>query len=606
MNSVRIDDYAFLSDGHAPALVSRNGSVDWWCPPRADQPPVFAGLLDPNGGHWGLEVEHEREIRRRYLPESLVVESSITTTTGEIRLRDALAMEADARGHEVGRRSPHVLLRSIEGIRGRVRVRCEFAPRFEFGLTTPHLRRDDGAVIAEAGPTALRLRSPVALEERDAAATGVFEVAAGSRFSFSVAHATTHDERPFDDPDIDDALANAEQAWASWAAAHPGYDGPRAQLARTSALVLQGLTFKPTGAVLAAATTSLPAAIGSSANWDYRYVWLRDLSLTAQALWIAACPDEADEYLRFIARAAGKPAHGRRVQIMYGVDGRRDVSEHELDHLSGFRDSKPVRVGNAAWDQAQLDVMGEVLDMAHRFIDQLAPLDDRVKQLLVWLANEAADTWQSPDAGMWEARDDQRHYLTSKVMCWVALDRAARLAPHLGEGSDAHRWAETRDEIRDTVLREGWNDTVGAFTGALGSDQLDASVLLLPLVGFMPADDERMVSTIGAIERQLVRDGLVYRWEGDTNGFVLCTYWLVECLALAGRLGRAASLFDQVTARANDLGLFSEQIDSDTGELLGNFPQAFSHVGLINAAWRLDTLAARERELGLPGRPPRA
>jgi GH15 family glucan-1,4-alpha-glucosidase len=538
MTSARIDDYAFLSDGHAPALVSRNGWVDWWCPPRADQPPVFARLLDPNAGHWALEVQDQREIRRRYLPQSLVVESSITTSTGEVRLRDALAMEADARGHEVGRRSPQVLLRSLEGIRGTVRVRCEFAPRFEFGLTTPHLRRDGGdAIIAEAGPAALRLRSPVALEQRDSAATGVFEVPAGSRFYFSVAHATSHDERPFHDSNLDDALTNAEEA---------------------------------------------------------RYAWLRDLSLTGQALWIAACPDEADEYLRFIAHAAGNPAPGTRVQIMYGVDGRRDVSEHELDHLSGFRDSKPVRVGNAAWDQAQLDVMGEVLDMAHRFIDQLVPLDDRVKQLLVWLADEAADTWQSPDAGMWEARDDQRQYLTSKVMCWVALDRAVRLAPHLGEGSDAPRWGETRDDIRDTVLREGWNDIVGAFTGAFGSDRLDASVLLLPLVGFIPADDERMLSTIGAIERQLVRDGLVYRWDGDTNGFVLCTYWLVECLALAGEVDRASALFDQVTARANDLGLFSEQIDPNTGELLGNFPQAFSHVGLINAAWRLDGLAAAE------------
>ncbi|HEV2086761.1 MAG TPA: trehalase-like domain-containing protein, partial [Cryptosporangiaceae bacterium] len=319
MTPSRIGDYAFLSDGHAPALVSMDGSVDWWCPPRADQPPVFARLLDPHAGHWTLEVQDRREVRRRYLPQSLVVESSITTSTGEARIRDALAMEPGARGHEVGRRSPQVLLRSIEGTSGTVRVRCQFAPRFEFGLTSPHLRRDGDALVAEAGPMALRLRCPVALEERDSAASAVFEVPAGDRFSFSVAHATSHDQRPFADPDIDEALLNAERAWASWAAAHPGYDGPRAELARNSALVLQGLTFKPTGAVLAAATTSLPAAIGGTDNWDYRYAWLRDLSLTSQALWIAACPDEADQYLRFLAHAAGAPAPRARVQIMYGV-----------------------------------------------------------------------------------------------------------------------------------------------------------------------------------------------------------------------------------------------------------------------------------------------
>jgi GH15 family glucan-1,4-alpha-glucosidase len=250
-----------------------------------------------------------------------------------------------------------------------------------------------------------------------------------------------------------------------------------------------------------------------------------------------------------------------------------------------------VRVGNAAWDQAQLDVMGEVLDMAHRFADQLTPLDDRVRRLLLWLADEAAGTWESPDAGMWEARDEERQYLTSKVMCWVALDRALDLADLLGADDDQRaRWRAERDRIRETVLRDGWNDEVGAYTGGFGSDRLDASVLLLPLVGFLPADDERMAATIGAVEERLVRDGLVYRWDGDDNGFVLCTYWLVECLALTGQVERAEALFDQLTARANDLCLFAEQIDPATGEHTGNFPQAFSHVGLINAAWRLDTL----------------
>ena len=586
----RIDDYAFLSDGHAPALVSRHGSVDWWCPPRADRPPVFGRILDPHAGHWSLTVEGGHDIRRRYLPQSLVVESIVTTTTGELRIREGLAMEPGARGHEMGLRSPHVLLRSVEGVRGSVQVSTEFAPRFEFGLTTPHLRGDGETVVAEAGPRTLRLRSSVALEERDSVVGATFTVVAGDRVSFSAAYAEPGDDAPVGELGVEEALDDTERAWASWAELHPGYHGSYADVARHSALVLQGLTYQPTGAVMAAATTSLPAVIGGDSNWDYRYAWLRDLSLTGQALWIAACPDEADRYLRFLADAAGKPSPGSRVQIMYGLDGRRELSEYVLEHLEGFGGSRPVRVGNAAWQQPQLDVMGEVLDLAHRFADQLDPLHPRTQQLLVWLANEAAGTWKSPDAGMWEARDRLRHYVSSKVMCWVALDRAVQLADMMGAGGDEERWSAVGDEIHETVLQRGWNDDVGAFTGAYDSDRLDASVLLLPLVGFLPATDERMLATIQLIERTLVREGLVYRWDGDTNGFVLCSYWLVECLALAGEVDRACSLFDQITSRANDLGLFAEQIDPDTGEHTGNFPQAFSHVGLINAAWRLARL----------------
>ena len=587
-----IDDYAFLSDGHAPALVSRDGSVDWWCPPQADQPPVFGRILDPHAGHWTLTVEGGQEVRRRYLPRSLVVESIVTTTTGEVRIREGLAMDAGARGHEIGLRSPHVLLRSVEGIRGTVNLTCEFAPRFEFGLTTPHLRRDGDAVVAEAGPRRLQLRSPVALEERDSTLAGAFTVATGDRVPFSVSYAGPGDA-PAAEMGVDETLDDTERAWASWAELHPGYDGPYADVARHSALVLQGLTYQPTGAVMAAATTSLPAVMGGDSNWDYRYAWLRDLSLTGQALWIAACPDEADRYLRFLADATGTRSPGSRVQIMYGVDGRRLLSAHVLEHLQGFGGSRPVRVGNAAWQQAQLDVMGEVLDLAHRFADQLHPLHPRTCRLLVWLADEAADTWESPDAGMWEARDRLRHYVSSKVMCWVALDRAVDLADMMGPTADPERWSAVRDEIHETVLHRAWNDDVGAFTGAYDSDRLDASVLVLPLVGFLPATDERMRATIHLIEDHLARDGLVYRWDGDTNGFVLCSYWLVECLALAGEVHRARSLFEQITARANDLGLFAEQIDPGTGEHTGNFPQAFSHVGLINAAWRLATLRDR-------------
>jgi GH15 family glucan-1,4-alpha-glucosidase len=483
------------------------------------------------------------------------------------------------------------LVRSVVGVRGTVQLRCEFAPRFEFGLTTPHLRWDGTAVDAHAGPTRLRLTSPVSMDVDGGVAFATFTVAAGERVSFCLAHASAHAGGSPSTLDPEDALLETQRTWESWAEMHPGYDGAHAETVRASALVLQGLTYKPTGAVLAAATTSLPAKIGGDSNWDYRYSWLRDLSLTGQALWIAACPDEGTAYLRFLADAAGQPDDDARVQIVYAVDGRRELSEYELQHLSGYRGSSPVRVGNAAWKQSQLDVTGEVLDLAHRFADQLDADDGLSRQMLLWLAEEAATTWQSPDAGMWEARDDERHYVTSKVMCWVALDRAIDLADFFGDGADVERWRTVRDEIRARVLDEGWNDEVQAFTGAFGSEHLDASVLILPLVGFIDASDERMVATVRAVEEQLLRGGLVYRWDGDTNGFVLCTYWLVECLAMMGDLDRARSLFEEITARANDVGLFAEQIDPDTGEQTGNFPQAFSHVGLINAAWRLASVS---------------
>jgi GH15 family glucan-1,4-alpha-glucosidase len=330
----------------------------------------------------------------------------------------------------------------------------------------------------------------------------------------------------------------------------------------------------------------VPERLGGELNFDYRFAWLRDLSLTIRSLWIAACPDEPARLLDWFSTAAGRNG-GELVQIMYGVEGERDLTEHELEHLGGYRDSRPVRVGNQAWTQKQLDVLGEVLDAAYVLRDSLDGLDGPVQDMLVTLANRAADGWHEPDAGMWEARDVERHYTSSKVMCWTALDRAVRLAPSLGAGADTARWATARDEIRAAVLAQAWSEKAGAYSGAFGSDDLDASVLLLPLVGFLPATDERMRATVESIERNLAAGGLIRRWASDPAGFVICTYWLVECLAMAGHADRATAWFDSATAHANDLGLLAEQADPVTGELLGNFPQAFSHVGLINAAWRL-------------------
>ncbi len=338
--------------------------------------------------------------------------------------------------------------------------------------------------------------------------------------------------------------------WQSWVELHHGYGGRFAAQVRRSSLILQGLTYQPSGAVGGAPpTTSLPETLGGSLNFDYRYAWLRDLSLTARALWVAACPTEPGRMFDWFAQTAGQVGDGA-VQIMYAVDGQRDLTEHTLEHLGGYRGSRPVRVGNDAWSQTQLDVYGEVLDAAHLLRDDLGPLDEPVQELLVALANRAATTWMEPDAGMWEARDDKRHYLSSKVMCWVALDRAVRLAPRLGERADPTLWAVAADAVRAAILERGWSDTAGAYTGAFDSDHLDASVLLMPLVGFVAATDERMLSTIEAVERHLGSGGLVRRWPGDDSGFVICTFWLVECLALAAKAHRAEKWFADATGYA--------------------------------------------------------
>ncbi|MEP7019714.1 MAG: glycoside hydrolase family 15 protein, partial [Pseudonocardiales bacterium] len=365
------------------------------------------------------------------------------------------------------------------------------------------------------------------------------------------------------------------------------YDGAFAAEVRRSSLVLQGLTFQPSGAVIAAATTSLPEVMGGELNFDYRFAWLRDLSLTIRSLWLAACPDEPARLFGWFANAAGHIGD-ELVQIMYGVEGERDLTEHELGNLAGYRGHQPVRVGNQAWEQQQLDVLGEVLDAAYILRDSLGDLDDPGRRLLVTFANRAAKAWPQPDAGMWEARDAQRHYTSSKVMCWVALDRAVKLAPRIGATVDAVAgWAAARDQVHAAVLERAWSESLGAYAGAFGSDDLDASVLMLPLVGFLPATDDRMRSTIEAIDEQLGAGGLVRRWSAEPNGFLICTYWLVECLALGGDSARAEDVFRRTTSYANDLGLLSEQADQTSRDLLGNFPQAFSHVGLINAAWRI-------------------
>ncbi len=589
-----IGDYGFLSDCHSAALVDRHGSVDWWCVPRFDSPSVLGRLLDPDAGHWALHPAEDFATDRHYVGHSLVLRTVFRTDDGEVAVTDALGLQPGARGHDIGLESPHVLIRRVEGRQGAVEMVSDLAARMEYGRTQPHLRWGPDGVEARGGPVRLSMTGQALLRCEDGSIKARFTVAAGEsvelRLAYARAAAPSHPGCTGGEPTLGDTL----EAWESWNHLHDGYDGHFPEQVRRSSLVLQGLTFQPSGAVIAAATTSLPERLGGDLNFDYRFAWLRDLSLTIRSLWIAACPDEPGRLFDWFTNSAGHIG-SELVQIMYGVEGERDLSEHVLEHLSGYRDSRPVRIGNDAWSQAQLDVFGEVLDAADVLSDQLGEFEEPVKELLITLANRAADGWSQPDAGMWEARDKHRQYVSSKVMCWVALDRAIGLADRLGEGADEARWGAACQEIRAAVLEQAWSSQLGAYAGAFASDDLDASVLLLPVVGFLPADDERMWATIEAVERQLGDGGLVRRWPSDPSGFLICTYWLVECLALAGESERAEGWFRRATDHANDLGLLAEEADPDSGELLGNFPQAFSHVGLINAAWRLSQASAARK-----------
>ncbi|MEV4654768.1 glycoside hydrolase family 15 protein [Micromonospora sp. NPDC049301] len=593
MDSGRISDHGFLADGRSAVLVDRAGSVNWWCPARFDSPAVFGRLLDDDAGHWSIQPDEDFTTERAYLDDTLVLRTVFTTRHGSVAVTDALALEPGARGHQIGLRSPRILARVVQGLSGEVPMRVHYRPRFEFGMVTPYLVDRDGALEASAGGDDLTLHSSVPLQCDGGEASASFTVRAGSTQRFTAAYTPTYDGGRPHRPDADELIANAVEGWRSWAGLHD-YRGQYPEQVRRSAMVVQGLTYQPSGAVVAAATTSVPEKLGGDRNYDYRFVWVRDFSLTVRALWHAACLDEANRQFSWASRAMGQIGD-EPAPIMYSVEGERDLTEHQLDHLNGYADSKPVFVGNDAWRQRQPDIFGEVLDAAWLMRYYLDPMAPEVRQRLRTLADQAVTAWHRPDAGMWEARDAERHYLSSKVQCWTALDRAVKFGSRIGDEADVSRWATARDEVREAVLTRGWNDRVGAYTGAFESDHLDASVLIMPLVGIVDGGDQRMRSTMTVLEQRLSHNGLLRRWDGDPAGFVICSFWLVGCLALAGEEDRASRLFEQLAGRANDLGLFTEQIDQVTGEPLGNFPQAFSHIGLINAAGNLTDVAEQRR-----------
>jgi GH15 family glucan-1,4-alpha-glucosidase len=598
MNHLPIADYALLSDCHSAALVSKDGSVDWLCFPRFDGPSIFGRLLDDSAGHWSIRPTGEAEISRRYVEDTMLLETTFRTPTGTVVLVDALAVGPNERGHMLGAGAPSVLLRRLAGVDGDVEFELTYEPRPEYGLIYPILNPVDGGVTTRCGADRLAFSSPVPLDiDGFVVGRARFHVAAGETRAFALSHATSSDPPPslWPQDEIMARLEDTKRAWHTWSELHQSYQGPWHELVHQSGRVLYALTYYPTGAICAAATTSLPETAGGSRNWDYRYAWVRDASFTLQALWVAACPDEADKFFDFMSSAAASQVRrGVDLQIMFGIGGERDLSERELPHLGGWRESAPVRVGNGAWTQRQLDVYGELLDAAYRLPEQIDRLGPAAREFLVDLADTAAARWHEKDQGIWEIRGDPRDFLYSKLMCWVALDRAISLAERLDAQDRVDDWKRTREEISEAILTQGWNEKAGAFTQSFGSENLDASNLMMPIVGFLPAGDPRMVATINATAERLTDDGgLVYRYlahdglEGEEGAFLLCTFWLAHALALAGEVDRARETFERAITYVNDVGLLAEEVDAQSGELLGNFPQAFSHIGLVNAAWAI-------------------
>jgi alpha,alpha-trehalase len=624
MSTTPIADYALLSDRHSAALVSRDGSIDWLCFPRFDSPSILGRLLGDEAGHWSIRAEGTTQVTRRYLDRTMVLETTFHTPTGTVTITDALAVGEGNRGHELGKGAPHLLLRHATCVEGEVDLSLEYVPRPEYGLVHPLLDAVDGGVTGFGGADVLVLSCPVRLTVDESSVSGQIHLSSGESAGFSLHHANRADTdaaRVWSQSEIGARLEDTVSAWESWSKLHQAYVGPWQDLVHHSGRVLQALSFAPTGAICAAATTSLPEVVGGGRNWDYRYTWVRDASFTIVALWVAACPDEANEFFDYMtSSAAGSLDRGGDLQIMFGIGGERDLTERELPHLAGWRHSAPVRVGNGAWTQRQLDVYGELLGAAHRLSDHLFDTTRRVGPMaapdkwgappdlgpakvrfLVNLADTAARRWQEKDQGIWEIRGEPRDFLYSKLMCWVALDRAVGLADRLDASSRVEGWKQTQDQIREAILTKGWSDAANAFTQSFGSDELDASNLMLPLVGFLPADDPRVLSTIDATEQRLTDErGLVFRYRsddglgGNEGSFLLCTFWLAQALAEAGQTARARTVFERAVAFVNDVGLLAEEVDPTSGELLGNFPQAFSHIGLVNAAWAISEAERRQ------------
>ena len=586
----RIEDYALIGDCLSCALIGRDGSIDWLCWPRFDSGACFAALLGgPEHGRWQIApVGEVRPGRRRYRDDTLIVETDFETADGAVTLIDFMPPRGEA---------PDIV-RIVEGRRGTVPMHLELIIRFDYGSIVPWVRHIDHGVSAIAGPDMLRLVTPVPLRGKDLTTVADFSVAEGQRIPFVLTWYPSYHREP-QHVAAESALADTESWWRAWSD-HCTYQGPWREAVLRSLITLKAMTYAPTGGIVAAPTTSLPEQLGGVRNWDYRFCWLRDASFTLSALLLAGYTEEAHAWHEWLLRAvAGSPD---QLQIMYGIAGERRLTELEIPWLPGYEGSRPVRIGNAASHQFQLDVFGEVVAAFAHAREMGLEMTDAGIELGRSLVTFLESNWDRPDEGIWEVRGPRRHFTHSKVMAWVAFDRAIKAAEHLGLRAPVERWRGIRDAIHEQVCREGFDAELGAFVQSYGSKALDASLLLIPLVGFLPATDPRVRGTVEAIERDLTDDGFVARYatteevDGLPAGegmFLACSFWLADNLYLIGRKADARKMFERLLALRNDVGLLSEEYDPRVGRLVGNFPQALSHISLINSAF---SLAPRRRE----------
>ncbi|GAC1606757.1 MAG: glycoside hydrolase family 15 protein [Myxococcales bacterium] len=589
--SQRIEDYAVVADLQSAALVGKDGSIDWLCLPRFDSDACFAKLLGTrdNGRFRIAPAKGATAVRRRYLPGTLVLETEFETDEGAVAVIDL--MPVAGKGTD--------LVRIVVGRRGRVAMEMDLVIRFGYGYAVPWVRRIDGGIEAVAGPDALRLWTPVETRGEDLATRASFAVAEGERVPFVLTWAPSHLPDP-GHADAEASLAESESSWRAWSD-RCTVQGPYREVVQRSLITLKALTYQPTGGIVAAATTSLPEKIGGVRNWDYRICWLRDATFTLYSLMSTGYSEEARDWRGWLLRAvAGDPA---QLQILYGIGGERRLPELELDWLAGYEGSRPVRIGNAASRQLQLDVYGEVMDALH--LSRHVGLDDEQAgwALQVKLMGYLETLWEEPDEGIWEVRGPRQHFTHSKVMAWVAFDRAVKGIEQFGLVGPLARWRAVRERIHASVCARGFDASVGelgSFVQSYGSREIDASLLLLPLVGFLPPEDPRIRGTVAAVERELLRDGFVARYATHTGvdglppgegAFLACSFWLVDNYVLQGRMAEARALFERLCGLANDVGLLSEEYDPTARRQVGNFPQAFSHVSLVNSALNLTAAA---------------
>jgi GH15 family glucan-1,4-alpha-glucosidase len=594
--ALRIEDYALIGDCETAALVGNNGSIDWLCLPRFDSPACFAALLGgPEHGHWQISpVDPAKSVQRRYRPETLVLDTEFKTDGGQCRLTDFMPVEGDA----------PAVVRIISGLEGRVNLRMELVVRFDYGRRVPWVSRAGDELIAIAGPDLLALRTPAKHHGENLKTVAEFTVAAGEDIPFVLTHGPSHREVP-GQADPATALRETEQYWTKWTQ-QCTYSGPWREAVTRSLITLKALTYRPTGGIVAAATTSLPEKPVGSGNWDYRYCWLRDATFALLSLMHAGYRREAEEWKAWLLRAvAGLPS---QLQPVYGVTGDQRLDEWQLCWLPGYEGARPVRVGNNCYAQLQIDAFGEVLDAFHHARRHNLGPSDVSWSLQKALLNHLETLRNMPDRSIWEFRGQAQHFTYSKVMMWVAFDRAIAAVTHFGLDGPLDHWRRLRDGLHAEIYERAFDPELGAFVQSYGSKQLDAATLLIPLVGFLPARDPRMMSTVEAIEKRLMRDGCFVRrydeYEAEDgfppgeDVFLPCSFWLVDNFVLQGRYDEGRGLFEQLLDVRNDVGLLTEQFDVDSKRLLGNFPQALSHLSLVNTAYNLHEMhgPARQRQ----------